>query len=196
MQAPLGGGRTLLPHCVALRWVGDDSATPTGLARVGRTAVQGLRAIALHHLPKCCRPLRGLFCRGRPCRPGRSLTATRAAPCMWAKPCLTAKQSTAETHERMHSPCRHHFGVWRREKTRGAAPVSTQPPARWWVEMDSNHRSYKAADLQSAPFGHSGIYPCPFERCKDKAIFHATQDYFFFSAHYFPFFLFCQGVIQ
>ena len=28
-----------------------------------------------------------------------------------------------------------------------------------WVEMDSNHRSYKAADLQSAPFGHSGIYP-------------------------------------
>ena len=31
-----------------------------------------------------------------------------------------------------------------------------------WVEMDSNHRSYKAADLQSAPFGHSGIYPAFF----------------------------------
>ena len=28
-----------------------------------------------------------------------------------------------------------------------------------WVEMDSNHRSDDAADLQSAPFGHSGIYP-------------------------------------
>ena len=28
-----------------------------------------------------------------------------------------------------------------------------------WVEMDSNHRRRKPADLQSAPFGHSGIYP-------------------------------------
>ena len=26
--------------------------------------------------------------------------------------------------------------------------------------MDSNHRSWKAADLQSAPFGHSGTHPC------------------------------------
>ena len=30
---------------------------------------------------------------------------------------------------------------------------------RVWVEMDSNHRRRKPADLQSAPFGHSGIYP-------------------------------------
>ena len=28
-----------------------------------------------------------------------------------------------------------------------------------WAEMDSNHRSRKTADLQSAPFGHSGIRP-------------------------------------
>ena len=28
-----------------------------------------------------------------------------------------------------------------------------------WVVMDSNHRRRKPADLQSAPFGHSGIYP-------------------------------------
>ena len=28
-----------------------------------------------------------------------------------------------------------------------------------WVEMDSNHRRHKPADLQSAPFGHSGIHP-------------------------------------
>ena len=32
-------------------------------------------------------------------------------------------------------------------------------PQNMWVEMDSNHRSDDAADLQSAPFGHSGIYP-------------------------------------
>ena len=29
-----------------------------------------------------------------------------------------------------------------------------------WAKMDSNHRRYKPADLQSAPFGHSGIRPC------------------------------------
>ena len=30
---------------------------------------------------------------------------------------------------------------------------------REWAEMDSNHRRRKPADLQSAPFGHFGIYP-------------------------------------
>ena len=28
-----------------------------------------------------------------------------------------------------------------------------------WVVMDSNHRRRKPADLQSAPFGHSGTHP-------------------------------------
>ncbi len=28
-----------------------------------------------------------------------------------------------------------------------------------WAKMDSNHRRHKSADLQSAPFGHSGIRP-------------------------------------
>ena len=28
-----------------------------------------------------------------------------------------------------------------------------------WVRMDSNHRRRKPADLQSAPFGHSGTHP-------------------------------------
>ena len=28
-----------------------------------------------------------------------------------------------------------------------------------WARMDSNHRSDYAADLQSAPFGHSGTRP-------------------------------------
>ena len=28
-----------------------------------------------------------------------------------------------------------------------------------WEEMDSNHRRRTPADLQSAPFGHSGIFP-------------------------------------
>ena len=30
---------------------------------------------------------------------------------------------------------------------------------RWWAELDSNQRRRKPADLQSAPFGHFGIYP-------------------------------------
>ena len=42
-----------------------------------------------------------------------------------------------------------------------AGRIPTCPPlsAYWWAEMDSNHRSRKTADLQSAPFGHSGIRP-------------------------------------
>ncbi len=33
------------------------------------------------------------------------------------------------------------------------------PPAALWGKMDSNHRRRTSADLQSAPFGHSGIPP-------------------------------------
>ena len=29
----------------------------------------------------------------------------------------------------------------------------------WWAGVDSNHRSLATADLQSAPFSHSGTYP-------------------------------------
>ena len=32
-------------------------------------------------------------------------------------------------------------------------------PSRKWVVMDSNHRSRKTTDLQSAPFGRSGNHP-------------------------------------
>ena len=36
-----------------------------------------------------------------------------------------------------------------------------------WVVMDSNHRRRKPADLQSAPFGHSGNHPfCSAKLCK------------------------------
>ena len=43
---------------------------------------------------------------------------------------------------------------------------------KWWVEMDSNQRKLTLADLQSAPFSHSGIYPFPARRgggCMGKA---------------------------
>ena len=45
----------------------------------------------------------------------------------------------------------------------------------WWVVMDSNHRSRKTADLQSAPFGRSGNYPLPFKRCKVTIIYWFLQ---------------------
>ena len=35
-----------------------------------------------------------------------------------------------------------------------------------WVVMDSNHRRQEPADLQSAPFGHSGNYPLLESECK------------------------------
>ena len=41
-----------------------------------------------------------------------------------------------------------------------------------WAKMDSNHRRRKPADLQSAPFGHSGI--CPFRR---RATFAAPANH-------------------
>ena len=43
-----------------------------------------------------------------------------------------------------------------------ANALSTEllPHLLQWAKMDSNHRRRKPADLQSAPFGHSGI--CPF----------------------------------
>ena len=36
-------------------------------------------------------------------------------------------------------------------------------PQSQWARMDSNHRRHKPADLQSAPFGHSGT--CPLHCC-------------------------------
>ena len=48
-----------------------------------------------------------------------------------------------------------------------------------WAEMDSNHRSRTTADLQSAPFGHSGIRPCienePAPGTKVKIIFESAK---------------------
>ena len=56
-----------------------------------------------------------------------------------------------------------------------------------WAKMDSNHRRRKPADLQSAPFGHSGICPCfsdvyafrqiicPRNGCKVRHIFFLTK---------------------
>ena len=38
-------------------------------------------------------------------------------------------------------------------------PSKTNFDFKLWEKMDSNHRRYKPADLQSAPFGHSGILP-------------------------------------
>ena len=39
-----------------------------------------------------------------------------------------------------------------------------------WAKMDSNHRRRKPADLQSAPFGHSGTCPTIFQkRAEDGA---------------------------
>ena len=42
-----------------------------------------------------------------------------------------------------------------------------------WAKMDSNHRRRKPADLQSAPFGHSGI--CPKSVCKDNTLYFNLQ---------------------
>ena len=48
-----------------------------------------------------------------------------------------------------------------------------------WAKMDSNHRRYKPADLQSAPFGHSGIRPFAVQRYEVFFYFTIPQSYFF-----------------
>lgn len=37
--------------------------------------------------------------------------------------------------------------------------IKKQSHHQWWRGMDSNHRRHTPADLQSAPFGHSGTTP-------------------------------------
>ena len=48
------------------------------------------------------------------------------------------------------------------------------PDSKKWAVMDSNHRRHKPADLQSAPFGHSGNCPVKM-RCKDTFYFFFVQ---------------------
>ena len=45
----------------------------------------------------------------------------------------------------------------------------------WWAVMDSNHRRRKPAELQSAPFGHSGNCPFRFLHCKGTNYFSTVQ---------------------
>ena len=45
-----------------------------------------------------------------------------------------------------------------------------------WAVMDSNHRRRKPAELQSAPFGHSGNCPRYFQlQCKGTIIFETCK---------------------
>ena len=45
-----------------------------------------------------------------------------------------------------------------------------------WAKMDSNHRRRKPAELQSAPFGHSGNCPRYFQlQCKGTIIFETCK---------------------
>ena len=46
-----------------------------------------------------------------------------------------------------------------RMNTKKNVPDSKIRHIIWWGMMDSDHRSRKTTDLQSAPFGHSGIPP-------------------------------------
>ena len=76
-----------------------------------------------------------------------------------------------------------------------ALPTELLPQGRdLWAKMDSNHRSRKTTDLQSAPFGHSGIRPrnavTPALRVQIYAIFLILQTHlakFFFFFHFTKF---------
>ena len=95
-----------------------------------------------------------------------------------ATPSLPRKYSTTEPRERIFlsfnwlgmAP----FKKWsgRRDSNSrhppwkgGALPTELRPQnkqiKKWWRGVDSNHRKLTLADLQSAPFGHSGTTPVP-----------------------------------
>ena len=51
------------------------------------------------------------------------------------------------------------LSYFRIDSEESAARRAAGRSIRVWARMDSNHRSRKTADLQSAPFGHSGTRP-------------------------------------
>ena len=54
----------------------------------------------------------------------------------------------------------------------------------WWGQMDSNHRRHSPADLQSAPFGRSGISPFFWLSAKRFAeIVCKSTSFFYFCKH-------------
>ena len=73
---------------------------------------------------------------------------------------LPRMRSTPELHRRHFSK---NLSGKRGSNSRPSAwkadALPTELLPRLWEKMDSNHRRHKSADLQSAPFGHSGILP-------------------------------------
>ena len=55
--------------------------------------------------------------------------------------------------------------------------------------MDSNHRSRETADLQSAPFGHSGICPLVLTGAKVRIIFVLKEFLFYFFIAFLHFYV-------
>ena len=69
---------------------------------------------------------------------------------------LPRKCSTPELHWHFERKTRLKLATLSLE---GWCSINWATSAFWWGKMDSNHRRHTPADLQSAPFGHSGIRP-------------------------------------
>ena len=80
--------------------------------------------------------------------------------------------ATSSLPRKCSTPELHRQSIWSGRRGSNSRPLAWKanalptellphlPACRVWAKMDSNHRRYKPADLQSAPFGHSGIRPC------------------------------------
>ena len=89
------------------------------------------------------------------------------APCFRAAHTLATPPPLRGHHSRRSA--RNRPAMHKKEPTQRPVVVASVR----WAKMDSNHRRRKPADLQSAPFGHSGI--CPFCVCDGKGRYKSRK---------------------
>ena len=72
---------------------------------------------------------------------------------------IRAYKNRAENGAQTRDPQLGRLVLYRLSYFRELTTTSATAILLWWEQMDSNHRRWKPADLQSAPFGRSGILP-------------------------------------
>ena len=81
-----------------------------------------------------------------------------------------------ECHMKRHIEYHICYILYKKQKTRHIHTCRIF--LHWWRRMDSDHRSWKATDLQSAPFGHSGTPPYVLPHSRSKLVSGVDRELF------------------